>query len=190
LKPLPVIHCAAGLRSSTHDTYKYRDVRRLVPVPLPLTAIKFVGTIGFAESHPMLELQRDVGTTPRTLLIIDDDGVQRTVLGKVGTKAGYAVTTVATLEEAITEVGRQHFDCIVLDLLLNGQNGMLTLGEIVKFNRDTLLIIISSASEAVREQTRALAAHQDLDVVDLPKPVDLTVLRTLLTTDLRVAQPA
>ena len=26
--------------------------------------------------------------------------------------------------------------------------------------------------------------------VDLPKPVDLTVLRTLLTTDLRVAQPA
>ena len=67
---------------------------------------------------------------------------------------------------------------------------MLTLGEIVKFNRDALLIIISGASEAVREQTRALAAHQDLDVVDLPKPVDLTVLRTLLTTDLRVAQPA
>jgi CheY-like chemotaxis protein len=138
----------------------------------------------------MLELQRDVGTTPRTLLIIDDDGVQRTVLGKVGTKAGYAVTAVATVEEAITEVERQHFDCIVLDLLLNGQNGMLMLGEIVKFNRDALLIIISGASEAVREQTRVLAAHQDLDVVDLPKPVDLTVLRTLLTTDLRVAQPA
>ena len=138
----------------------------------------------------MLELQRDSGTTQPTLLVIDDDGVQRTVLGKVGSKAGYAVTTVATVEEAINEVERQQFDCIVLDLLLNGQNGMLMLGEIAKFNRDALLIIISGASEAVREQTRALAAHQNLDVVDLPKPVDRTVLRTLLTTDLRVAQPA
>ena len=138
----------------------------------------------------MLELKRDIGTTQPTLLVIDDDGVQRTVLGKVGSKAGYAVTTVATVEEAINEVERQQFDCIVLDLLLNGQNGMLMLGEIAKFNRDALLIIISGASEAVREQTRALAAHQNLDVVDLPKPVDLTVLRTLLTTDLRVAQPA
>jgi CheY-like chemotaxis protein len=137
----------------------------------------------------MLELQRDIGTTQPTLLVIDDDGVQRTVLGKVGTKAGYAVTTVATMEEAIKEVERQPFDCIVLDLLLNGQNGMLMLGQIAKFNRDALLIIISGASDAVREQTRALAAHQNLDVVDLPKPVDLTVLRTLLSTDLRVAQP-
>ena len=89
----------------------------------------------------------------RTLLVIDDDGVQRTVLGKVGSKAGYAVTTVATVEEAIKEIERQHFDCIVLDLMLNGQNGMLMLGEIAKFNRDALLIIISGASEAVREQT-------------------------------------
>ncbi len=137
----------------------------------------------------MLELKRDIGTTQPTLLVIDDDGVQRTVLGKVGTKAGYAVTTVATVEEAIKEVERQHFDCIVLDLLLNGQNGILILGAIAKFNSDALLIIISGASEAVREQTRALAAHQNLDVVDLPKPVDRTVLRTLLTTDLRVAQP-
>ncbi len=52
----------------------------------------------------MLELQRDISTTQPTLLVIDDDGVQRTVLGKVGTKAGYAVTTVATVEDAIGDV--------------------------------------------------------------------------------------
>ena len=137
----------------------------------------------------MLDLQRDIAGTPPTLLVIDDDGFQRTVLGKVGSKAGYAVTTVATVEEAIKEIERQHFACIVLDLMLNGQNGMLMLGEIAKSNSDALLIIISGASEAVREQTLALATHQNLDVVDLPKPVDLAVLRTLLTTDLRVAQP-
>jgi CheY-like chemotaxis protein len=131
-----------------------------------------------------------IGTTPRALLVIDDDPVQRMVLGKVGSKAGHAVTTVASVEEAIKEIERQHFDCIVLDLMLNGQNGMLMLGEIAKSNSDALLVIISGASEAVREQTMALAEHNHLDVVDLPKPVDLAVLRTLLNTDLRVAQPA
>lgn len=138
----------------------------------------------------MLDLQRDSATTAPTLLVIDDDGFQRTVLGKVASKAGYAVTTAATVEEAMTAIEQQRFDCIVLDLMLNGQHGMLMLGQIAKFCRDALLIIISGASDAVREQTRTLAAHQNLDVVDLPKPVDLAVLRTLLTTDLKVAQPA
>jgi len=130
-----------------------------------------------------------IATTPPALLVIDDDPVQRTILCKVGNKAGHAVTAVATVEEAIREIERQHFDCIVLDLMLNGQNGMLMLGEIAKSNSDALLIIISGASEAVREETIALATHNHLDVVDLPKPVDLAVLRTLLTSDLRVAQP-
>ena len=137
----------------------------------------------------MQDLLSRVDTTPRALLVIDDDPVQRMVLGKVGSKAGHAVTAVATVEEAIKEIERQRFDCIVLDLMLNGQNGMLMLSEIAKSNSDALLVIISGASEAVREQTMALATHNHLDVVDLPKPVDLAVLRTLLNTDLRVAQP-
>jgi CheY-like chemotaxis protein len=137
----------------------------------------------------MLKSQRCVGTAPLRLLVIDDDQVQRIVLGKVGGKVGYAVTAVATVEEAIREIEQQHFDCIVLDLLLNGQNGMLMLGEIAKSNSDALLVIISGASAAVREQTLKLANHYNLDVVDLPKPVDLAALRALLTADLNTALP-
>jgi CheY-like chemotaxis protein len=137
----------------------------------------------------MLESQRGAGTDPLRLLVIDDDQVQRIVLGKVGGKVGYAVTTVATVEEAIREIEQQHFDCIVLDLLLNGQNGMLMLGEIAKSNSDALLVVISGASAAVREQTLKLANHYNLDVVDLPKPVDLAALRTLLTANLNIALP-
>ena len=33
-------------------------------------------------------------------LVVDDDPVQRLVIAKVGSKAGYAVTTAATLEDA------------------------------------------------------------------------------------------
>jgi len=41
----------------------------------------------------------------------------------------------------------------------------------------------------VREQTLTLATHHQLDTVELPKPVDLAALRTLLTTSRDVVQP-
>jgi DNA-binding NtrC family response regulator len=100
------------------------------------------------------------------------------------------VTAVATVEAAIKEIEQQQFHRIVLDLFLKGQNGMLMLGEIAKLDSDALLIIISGASSAVREETLKLATHFDLDVVDLPKPVDLGALRTLLKTHLDIAQPS
>ena len=125
-----------------------------------------------------------------SFLVIDDDQVQRMVLGKVGSKIGYSVTNAATVEDAIKEIERQKFDCIALDLALNGQNGILILGEIAKYNSDALLIIVSGASEAVREETLRLATHFHLDIVDLPKPVDLVVLRTLLSTHVKLVQPS
>ena len=138
----------------------------------------------------MSELLPSSGPILPRLLVIDDDPVQRMVLGKVGTKAGYTVTVVATLEDAIKEIEQLHFNCIVLDLMLNGQNGMLMLAQIAELNGDALLIVISGASTAIREQTLTLATHYHLDVIDLPKPVDLTALRVLLTTDSTVEQPA
>jgi DNA-binding NtrC family response regulator len=129
-------------------------------------------------------------THVRSFLVVDDDQAQRMVLSKVGSKAGYAVTAVATVEDAIKEIEQQQFHCIALDLFLKGQNGMLMLGEIAKLNSDALLIVMSGASSAVREETLKLATHFHLDVIDLPKPVDLAALRTLLQTHLDIAQPS
>ena len=141
---------------------------------------------------PAVAQSEDVEEHKRALsfLVIDDDQVQRMVLGKVGSKIGYSVTSAATVEDAIKEIERQKFDCIALDLSLNGQNGILILGEIAKYNSDTLLIIVSGASEVVREETLRLATHFHLDIVDLPKPVDLAVLRTLLSTHVKLVQPS
>ena len=126
----------------------------------------------------------------RSFLVIDDDQVQRMVLGKVGSKLGYEVTTASTVEDAIKQLECRQFDCIVLDLLLHGQNGMLMLAEIAKHNADALLIVTSGASSALREETLRLATHLNLDVVDFPKPVDLVGLRTLLTTHLTLTRPS
>ena len=122
----------------------------------------------------------DGGHLP-TFLVIDDDPVQRMTMSKVGSKAGYKVTTAASVEDAIKELNAHKFDAITLDLLLGGQNGILMLSEVARLNPDALLIVVSGASSAVRESTLRIAMDLKLNSAELPKPVDLAALRTLLT---------
>ena len=114
-------------------------------------------------------------------LVIDDDPVQRMTISKVGAKAGYRAVAVATVEDAMREIRQQKFDCVTLDLLLGGQNGMLMLSEIADFNPNALLIVVSGASPAVRESTLGMATALHLNAAELPKPLDLASLRILLT---------
>ncbi len=115
-----------------------------------------------------------------TFLVIDDDPVQSMTMARVGGKAGYAVTTAATLENAIAEIKQHPFDCITLDLLLGGQNGMVMLGEIAKYSPGAMVIVVSGASPAVRESTLRIATDLHLDSAELPKPVNFSDLRLLL----------
>jgi len=115
-----------------------------------------------------------------SLLVIDDDPVQRMTMGKVGSKAGYAVTTASSVEEAVAALGRSKFDFITLDLLLGGQNGIVVLSEIAKTNPEALVVIVSGASAAVRESTLSLTVGFRLNAVELPKPVDLSAFRLML----------
>lgn len=115
-----------------------------------------------------------------TFLVIDDDPVQRMTMAKVGTKAGYAVSTAENVEQAIKLLTEHKFDCITLDLLLGGQNGIIMLGQVAKLNPEALLIVVSGASSAVRESTLRIASDLKLNSAELPKPVDLAALRILL----------
>lgn len=119
-----------------------------------------------------------------SLLIIDDDPVQRIAIAGVGTKAGYRVVAVATMEDAISAMQQQRLDCITLDLLLDGQNGTRLLSEVAKFNSDALLIVVSGASPEMRESTLRIAADLCLNAAELPKPADFAALRILLTNNL------
>ena len=122
-----------------------------------------------------------------TFLVIDDDPVQRMTISKVGTKAGYKTSTASSVEDAMKEISAHKFDAITLDLLLGGQNGILMLGEVAKRNPGALLIVVSGASSAVRESTLRIAMDLKLNSAELPKPVDLAALRTLLTNNLKAA---
>ncbi len=115
-----------------------------------------------------------------SLLVIDDDPVHRMVIGKVGQKAGYVLTTAGSVEDAVAKLAQQKFDCISLDLSLGGQSGLLLLDSIAQNNKDALLIVISGAAAEVREATLASAHDLNLNVIEAPKPVDLIGLRSRL----------
>ena len=117
---------------------------------------------------------------PLSLLVIDDDPVHRMVLGKVGEKAGYVLTTAGSVEDAAKKIGQHKFDCISLDLALGGESGAQVLSSIATHNSDALLIVISGAAVAVREATFKMAQDLCLNVVEAPKPVDLIALRAKL----------
>ena len=116
-----------------------------------------------------------------TLLVIDDDSVHRMVIGKVGEKAGYVLTTASSVEDAKEKLEKQKFDCISLDLSLGSENGAQVLGTIAHCNKDALLIVISGATAKVREETLRLANLLGIKVMEAPKPVDLIALRAKLS---------
>jgi len=117
-------------------------------------------------------------------LVIDDDPVHRMVISRIGEKAGYAITAVATAEAAAGEIRGHKFDCISLDLSLGGTNGALLLNDIAAHNSQALLIVISGATAATREDTLVLALKLRLNVIEAPKPVDLANLRSKLMLNL------
>ena len=129
-------------------------------------------------------------TAALRLLVVDDDPVHRLVIGKVGEKAGYTVTTADSVAEAAARISEHKFDCISLDLSLNGESGATVLEGIAHSSGDVLLIVISSAAAEVREETIESARDLHLKVVEIPKPVDLSALRAKLVTHASAARAA
>ncbi len=117
---------------------------------------------------------------PLSLLVIDDDPVHRMVLGKVGEKAGYVLTTAGSVEDATQKISQHKFNCISLDLSLGGESGAQVLTSIATHNSNALLIVISGAAAAIREETLRMARELQLNVIEAPKPVDLIALRAKL----------
>jgi two-component system, chemotaxis family, chemotaxis protein CheY len=125
---------------------------------------------------------------PPSFLVIDDDPVHRMVMGKVGEKAGYVVTTAGTVEDAAMKISEQKYHCISLDIALHGQSGNQVLRGIARSNGDVLLLVVSSAAAEVREETVESARNLRLKVMEIPKPVDLAALRRELVSHATLAK--
>jgi two-component system chemotaxis response regulator CheY len=116
-----------------------------------------------------------------SLLVVDDDPVQRMLIAGAAEKVGYAATHAASCAEGIALIRDKHFDCVTLDLMLDDGDGADVMREMAAAAYKGPLIVISGMNSLRRRASRDLAKSLGIDLLQsFPKPIDLAALRISL----------
>ncbi len=135
-----------------------------------------------ATEAPVEDMGRnDICTGSESILIVDDDNIQRVVSKQILARLGYDVHTVASGEAAVQHLQRNSRDLLVLDMVLaNGIDGTETYRRILEDNPDQQAIILSGFSESER-----VVAAQELGAgVFVKKPVTSSILSAAVRTEI------
>jgi len=90
------------------------------------------------------------------ILLVDDEVVFTTNMGKLLSNRGYKVTAANSGDSAIQALEKENYDVVVLDLKMPGMDGLATLKEIKKLGlfTETLILTghgsIDTALEAIK----------------------------------------
>jgi two-component system response regulator HydG len=114
--------------------------------------------------------------TKQTILVVDDEGSQRKLLGGFLQSLGYAYDEAASAEEALAMLQRKLPAMVLLDVRLPGINGIEALGEIHKL-APTLPVLLITAHADLRQAVAAVKSGAD-DY--LAKPIDLDELEAVV----------
>ncbi len=109
-------------------------------------------------NHEFISLENLKGKG--TVLVVDDEEQQRDIAANILQQLGYAVTTVASGEDAIIFLQGESVDLVLLDMIMNpGMSGYQTYEQITKFNPDQKALVVSGFSESEDvQQTLVLGA--------------------------------
>ncbi|MBK8661898.1 MAG: response regulator [Ignavibacteriales bacterium] len=99
------------------------------------------------------------------------------ILEDLLTAAGHQITTVPSAEAAINKLRNQEgFDMLIIDLRMNGIDGLSGIREIRKFNQD-IKIILSTGTVGIKN----MLFPEDVRVdATLQKPYELETLLVLI----------
>ncbi|HWC56066.1 MAG TPA: response regulator [Sphingomicrobium sp.] len=81
------------------------------------------------------------------ILLVDDDEEVRTVTTDMIRELGYQVFTVASAEEALARVGREHFDLLITDVAMPGMNGVELARRIRQFDEHPPILFSSGYAD-------------------------------------------
>ena len=82
----------------------------------------------------------------KTILIVDDEKNLRLLYKKELGEEGYRILTAENGEKALEIVKKEHIDLVVLDIKMEGIDGIQTLREILSENRNIKIILNSAYS--------------------------------------------
>ena len=121
-----------------------------------------------------LEAGPDVDAGVGTILVIDDEEANRTLLARRLSRQGYTVLTAEAGETGIAMAAAGPVDLILLDVLMPGISGYETLARLKQdVNLREVPVLMITAVDSSASVSRCLALGAD-DY--LPKPVDPVVL--------------
>jgi CheY-like chemotaxis protein len=113
-----------------------------------------------------------IDTSVKRLLVVEDDDVQRRSMIELIQHEDVAITAVSSAEDALRELATGHFDCMVLDLGLEGVSGFELL-ETVKANPamwDLPIIIYTGKELTQAEETKLRKFAETIIVKDVKSP--------------------
>jgi HAMP domain-containing protein/CheY-like chemotaxis protein/signal transduction histidine kinase len=168
------------------DRLKHHPDTRHIPVHI-ITGIRErqqglkAGAIAYLEKPVTKEALDDsfnrisqfIDQQVKRLLVVEDDDVQRQSMIELIAHEDVEITAVATAEEALSELSRTRYDCIVLDLGLKGGQDGFQLLETVKGDpamRDMPIIIYTGKELSQEEETRLRRFADTIIIKDVKSP--------------------
>ncbi len=116
------------------------------------------------------------------LLVVEDDLVQRTIIGTISAKLGYDTVSASTFEIASKLLRTEKFDKMTLDLSLGEHDGVELLRLIAALKLNAMpIVIVSGCEERVQNTIKRVAAGLNLSLTHcLVKPLNIDKLRVAL----------
>ena len=120
---------------------------------------------------------RELDNIVADILVVDDEVPHAEVVAEALARLGHRTTTVHTGAEAIARVKAQHFDVVVTDLVLGGQEDGLAVLAAVRQDSPGSEVILITAHSSVATCRQALQQGA-FDYIE--KPLDLDELRAVV----------
>jgi phosphoserine phosphatase RsbU/P len=109
-----------------------------------------------------------------SLLVVDDDAMNRDMLSRRLQRRGYAVEVVADGHSVLKRIAEQQYDLVLLDIMMPGIDGFDVLRQLRQFkSRAQLPVIMVTAKDETKDIVHALREGAN-DYVT--KPIDIDVL--------------
>ncbi len=114
-------------------------------------------------------------TKPK-LLLVEDNKLNQDVETKLLQKVGYSVDVIDNGEDAIELIKNNDYDLILMDIELNGMNGLETTKIIRELDSEkkNIPIIAATAKSSMKDRERCLAAGMN-DYIS--KPINITFMK-------------
>ena len=114
-----------------------------------------------------------IGHAPtRSLLVVEDDPVQRRYITDLMAPTNARTTAVASGDEALALLGKEKFDCVVLDLGLPGMSGWKVIDELQASRTfgSTPVLVYTAKNLTKREEIKLGKAAKSIVIKDARSP--------------------